>query len=245
MKCKELTYTPVNALTFKITGGTKTIIPHKTNNVIQALESSDGIIQTLGVKAKIKGINYKANIIEERWYKDILTYEISSAKRTKSSIFVLPMLGGNRNLYFWNQLFLNCFIATEKDKDCIVLAFRFSADPLFIKFEKALTKFRTFIRKEDPHPGFVYFVFDVPKNYYKDYYKFVNGKYSQLSKLYKVNLLEFHNFEVNDMIGQVLFLAPERKKQLEIKLGCELDPSSELLSIIDIEKETFNPEIYF
>ena len=245
MKCKELTYTPVNALTFKITGGTKSITPHKVNSIIQSLESPDGIIQTLGVRADIKGIKYKANIIEEKWRNKILTYEVSCAKRTKSSIFVLPMLGGNRNLYFWNQLFLNCFIATEEDKDCIVLAFRFSSDPLFIKFEKALTKFRTFIRKEDPHPGFVYFVFNIPPKYYTDYYKFINGKYSELSKLYKINLLEFHNFDVDSMIGKVIFKAPERKQELEKKLGCILETNSELLSIIDISKETFNPEIYF
>ena len=245
VKCKQLTYTPVNALTFKITGGTKTIIPHKTNNIIQSLESPDGIIQTLGTIADIKGIKYKANIIEEKWFKNILTYEVSSARRTKSSIFLLPMLGGNRNLYFWNQLFLNCFIATEKDKDCIVLLFRFSGNPLFIKFEKALRQFRTFIRKEDPHNGFVYFVFDIPPSHYTNYYKFINGKYSELSKLYKINLLEFHNYEVNSLIGQVIFQSPDRKKALEKKLGCTLDNDSELLSILNIEEETFNPKIYF
>ena len=41
VKCKQLTYTPVNALSFKISGGTKTIIPHKINNIIQSLESPE------------------------------------------------------------------------------------------------------------------------------------------------------------------------------------------------------------
>ena len=54
VKCKQLTYTPVNALAFKITGGTKSIVPHKIDNVIQSLESDDGIIQSLGVTAEIK-----------------------------------------------------------------------------------------------------------------------------------------------------------------------------------------------
>ena len=245
MKCKQLTYTPVNALSFRISGGTKTIIPHKINNIIQSLEGPEGIIQSLGVKADIKGIKYQVNIIEEKWYKNILTYEISCAKRNKSSIFIMPMLSGNRNLFFWNQLFLNCFIATEDNKKCIVLLFRYSSDPLFMKFEKALTKFRTFIKKEDPHPGFIYFVFNIPDTHYRDYLKFIDGKYSKLSKLYKIDLLEFHNFDVDSLIGKVIFQSLERKKELEEKLGCELDEGSELLSIIDIENETFNPEIYF
>ena len=37
---------------------------------------------------------------------------------------------------------------------------------------------------------------------------------TKLSKLYKINLLEFHNFDVDSMIGKVIFLAPERKKEL-------------------------------
>ena len=28
VKCKELTYTPLNALSFRITGGIKTLTPH-------------------------------------------------------------------------------------------------------------------------------------------------------------------------------------------------------------------------
>jgi len=245
VKCKELTYTPVNALTFKITGGTKSITPHKVNNIIQSLESPDGIIQTLGVRADIKGIKYKANIIEEKWRNKILTYEVSCAQRTKSSIFVLPMLGGNRNLYFWNQLFLNCFIATDKDKDCIVLAFRFSSDPLFIKFEKALSTFKYFRKRYDPSPDYVMFVFDIPKQYIKDFDRFINGKYSELSKLYKINILDFHNLEINGEVGQILFKSPRRKKILEKKIGAILNHDSELLSIIDKDKEeTFNFETY-
>ena len=245
VKCKQLTYTPVNALAFKITGGTKSIVPHKIDNVIQSLESDDGIIQSLGVTAEIKRFKYKINIIEEKWYNNILTYEVSCAKRNKSSLFLLPMLGGDRHLYFWNQLFLNAFISTEKEEECIALLYRFSANPLFLKFEKALTQFKTFIRKEDPNDGFVLFVFNVPPEHKTNYIKFITGKYSEFSKLYKVNLLEFHKYDVNSLIGQVIFKSEERKKELESKLGCELEDSSELLSIIDIKNETFNPKIYF
>lgn len=245
VKCKQLTYTPINALAFKITGGTKSIVPHKLNNTIQSLENEDGIIQSLGVTAEIKKVKYKANIIEEKWHNKILTYEVSIAKRNKSSIFLLPMLGGDRHLYFWNQLFLNAFIGTENDKDCIALLYRFSSNPLFLKFEKALTQFRTFIRKEDPNDGFVLFIFSVPLNQKNNYNKFIKGQYSKFSKLYKINLLEFHKYDATSLIGQVMFKSEERKKQLETKLGCTLEEDSELLSIINKEEETFNPEIYF
>ena len=38
----------------------------------------------------------------------------------------MPMLGGGRKLFFWNKLFLNCFIKIEDDKYCIALLYHFS-----------------------------------------------------------------------------------------------------------------------
>ena len=78
-----------------------------------------------------------------------------------------------------------------------------------------------------------------------NYKKFLAGEYSKFSKLYKMNLLEFHDFDVDSLIGQVIFKSLLRKVDLESKLGCDLPEDSELLSIVDVKKETFNPEIYF
>ena len=59
-----------------------------------------------------------------------------------------------------------------------------------------------------------------------------------------MHLLQFHNKDVDDTIGQVLFKTESRKKSLEAKLDAFLPEDSELLSILDIEDETYNPEIY-
>ena len=89
------------------------------------------------------------------------------------------------------------------------------------------------------------FVLDIPKQHIKDIDKFINGKYSELSKLYKIDILDFHNLEVNGEVGQILFKSPRRKKILEKKIGAILNHDSELLSIIDKDKEeTFNFETY-
>ena len=76
VKCKQLTYTPANALAFKITGGTKSIVTHKVDNSIQSLENESGIIHSVGDIAQIKTFDYKINTIEKKWYKNILTYFI-------------------------------------------------------------------------------------------------------------------------------------------------------------------------
>ena len=88
------------------------------------------------------------------------------------------------------------------------------------------------------------FVFDVPRKHIRNYRKFINGKYSTFSQDYKFDILEFHDKELDDELGQILFKSEKRKKAMEYKLDIKLPKDSELLSIIDIEQETYNPEIY-
>tara|TARA_Y100001963_G_C6730204_1_gene423485 strand:+ start:483 stop:1241 length:759 start_codon:yes stop_codon:yes gene_type:complete len=244
VKCKELVYTPLNALTFRITGGTTSIIPHKINGIIQSLESPNGIILSLGTTAEIKRVKYKVNIIEKVIINKTIYYDVHMAKRTKSSIFVMPMLGGNRNLFFWNKLFTNCFLETPEEKNCIALLYRWSGDPLFVKFEQVLSKFKSFRAKYDPDPNYVLFVFNIPKKYKHDYELFKKGKYSQLSKSYKISILDFHNSEPYEEIGQVLYKDPKRRELMEDKLGTTLSDDLELLSIIDKKEEIFNINDY-
>ena len=244
VKSKELIYTPIDALSFRISGGTYALTPIKENNIITSLNKDDSPLFTLGLTVEIKKRKYKINVIEEFIYNNKAYYTISIAKRTKASTFLLPMLGGRRNLYFWNSLFLNCFIKTDEDEDCIALLYRWSSDPLYLKFEKALSKFRSFRRRYDPSPNLVMFVFNIPKKYIRNYNKFINGQYSKLSKSYKFAILEFHDKDLGDTVGQVLFKAERRKNILERKLGEKLPEDSELLSIIDVNAETYNSEMY-
>ena len=59
IKCKELTYTPVNALTVRISGGTSSITPHKVGNKIVSLEGPEGIFVSVGLGAEFKKFKYK------------------------------------------------------------------------------------------------------------------------------------------------------------------------------------------
>ena len=88
------------------------------------------------------------------------------------------------------------------------------------------------------------FVFNIPKEHKANYRKFCSGKYSKFSKTYKIDILDFHNLGVDGEVGQILFKSPGRKRIMEEKLGAILDEDSELLSIIEKEKETFDFETY-
>ena len=64
VKCNQLVYTPVNALTFRITGSTELLVPKKSENIITSLKGGPNDIEfTLGLTTQIKGIKYKVNII--------------------------------------------------------------------------------------------------------------------------------------------------------------------------------------
>jgi|TARA_R110001592_G_scaffold184971_2_gene428890 hypothetical protein len=249
-QCDELVYTPVNALTFKITGNTLCLKPvYNDKKHIIALKGPEDILIDLGLTVLVRKLKYKVNIIE-RIPNEILSisnkveYHISMAKRTKASTFLMPMLPGTKKLYFWNKLFINCFIGTDEDNRCIALLFRWSSDLRFIKFEKLLSTFKMFRRRYDPNPHLVMFIFDIPKGYAKDYRAFTTGKYSKMSREYKIDILDFHDADIQDEIGQIIFKSSKRKDLLEEKLGAVLPEGSELLSILDIKTETYNPKIY-
>ena len=88
------------------------------------------------------------------------------------------------------------------------------------------------------------FIFDIPKGYARDYRAFRTGKYSKMSREYKIDILDFHDADIQDEIGQILFKSSKRKELLETKLDAKLPEGSELLSILDVEAETYSPKIY-
>ena len=157
----------------------------------------------------------------------------------------MPMLGGNKHLYFYNQYLINCFLGTkENGEGSIILLYRWSKGPLFLKFEGAVKKFRNFVEAIDVSKEFVLYKFDIPTKYRKDYKTFIKGKYSELSTNYKNQILKFHKADINSQISQILYKGEKRKNRLEHSLGIELDSDAELFSIIDMDLELFDKNYY-
>ena len=53
---------------------------------------------------------FKINSIESKDIMGLPVYDLIMAPRTKASLFILPMLPGNRQSYYYDKLFLNCFV---------------------------------------------------------------------------------------------------------------------------------------
>ena len=243
VKCSKLIYTPNNALSLNVTGGTKNLIPRLNDGKIVSLESPTHNIK-VGLTLEVQRQKYKVNLIEAKIINGKTMYVLSTAKRTKASTFLLPMLYGSRVTFFWDKLFMNCFIATETDSYCIALLYRWSGDPRFIEFEKTLSEFPNFRKTYDPDTQTVMFIFDIPHKHEDNYRTLLSGGYSKLSPDYKKDILLFHGLTPQSEIGQILYKDEKRRQRLSFKLGVQLNKDAELLSIIDYEQETFNSEIY-
>jgi len=244
VKCSNLIYTPSTSLAFTITGATKDITPHRFDNTIASLEGPEGLNIQTGLTMEIKKTLYKVNFIESKVINGRTIYTLSTAKPTRASTFITPMIGEKKEDFFWNRLFMNCFISTKQDGYCIALLFRWSGDPLFLKFESTLSKMKNFKRMYDPSTTTVMFVFNIDTSNADDYYSFIAGKYSEMSSTYKRRILDFHSVGKHSEIGQILYKAPERRNRLSKMLGVPLDTNSELLSIITEETESFDEDFY-
>tara|TARA_R100000030_G_C3254746_1_gene123770 strand:+ start:2663 stop:3400 length:738 start_codon:yes stop_codon:yes gene_type:complete len=242
VKTKHHIMTPKNARSFTIIPGREGVTPTELHGKIIALDLGTHMIFT-GSTVTVNKKPYKVNHITRSIISNKLVYTLTSDYLTKSSMFVMPMLTGNRRLFMFDSLFVNCFIGIKDYENKIVLVYRFSGDTTFLKFENALQKFPTFVDTFDPSPYFVAFVFDIPERYMDNYVHFLNGKYSKFSPDYKESILYFHGFDAEGELGQILFRSPEKKERLEMQLDVELDEDAELYSRPD-EKEVFNPEIY-
>jgi hypothetical protein len=244
IKVKDPSYTIIDALSFRVGGNTKGFTTVKEDGKIKALKGPNGIHLTLGIAIEVGKNWYIVNSIKEDTKSRNPSYILSMADKTKSTTFLMPMIGGDRSLFFWETLFVNCHLYLENDVYHMALVYRFSSDPLFVKFEQTVKKFESFVKTIDPDPGYVVFILKVPQNQTRNFKKFMKGQYSKLSQKYKDTIESFHEFHPNGTIMQVLGKKKSRKDVLEKILGCELDEGSELLSIIDLDKELLNMEKY-
>tara|TARA_R110000787_G_scaffold50721_1_gene120575 strand:- start:839 stop:1336 length:498 start_codon:yes stop_codon:yes gene_type:complete len=149
------------------------------------------------------------------------------------------MLGGSKQLFLYDALLENCYIGTSEDKNCIVLVYQDSNSKLFAKFENALISFRNFLKAYDLK-DYIVFIFRVPPSHRKDFTRFLKGQYSRMSTDYKLQVLDFHDQDIEDRLGGILFKSEERRERMEYALNAKIDESSELYSIPTLKEEIYN-----
>lgn len=230
----------LSPLEFNVNGYESLITDVEFGDKIMSIDLPDGRNFSVGQTVLLNKTPYKVNMIEK---KQTSEYVCRVANRTKSSLLLMPMFNGDRRLYMYSKLLLNCFMG--ENLDTLVLVYRFSGESTFLRFESALKSFKNFIKSEDPNEYCVKFEFNIPNRLLKNFDHFINGKYSKFDAEYKEQILKFHDFDIHSQVAEILFKAESRRTALEKKLDVKLPADAELLSKINIDKEIFNIEDYF
>jgi len=246
----SISFQPLNANAVRVIGGTKDLIPHFKDGELISLDIIDERKVCLGETFKIKSVPYKVNTIKEvseevGCPEGETCYDLIMAERTKTSLFILPMLGGDRRLLFYDSLFINAYLELGDKQDFIVLLYRKSKKKVFTEFIGLLQHLKTFESIEGPNSHCYVIKFTIPWKHRSNFKKFKAGKYSELNDTYKLDVLDFHRYDIDGRMGQILFKSSERRKELELKLDAVIPKESELYSIMDEEQEKLNLETYF
>ena len=245
----KIIYTPVNGRTIRMTGSVADYsrVYDEDGKTITALVNGK-LKHDIGSIVRNRTKNpYKVNHIIPLYNAVNLLagYDLSVARATKSTIFLCPMLGGKRELFYWDKLLVNAFFAIPYEDDVIALLYRFSGDVEFTRFEAALEQFRNFKYKIDTDPHHVLFVFAVPEETQASYEHFVNGRYSEIDDIVKLKILDYHGFNMDGSTAKILFRSPSLKKELEEQLDVTIPEENELHSPPKLNEETFDPELYY
>ena len=238
---KQIQWMQNGANKLRLKGSKLQLVPTKEDGKIVSLRIDDKYSINLGKTINYKEkFPYKVNIIEE--VAD--GYELVVADRTKASLFMMPMFGGDHDLYLYDSLFVNAFIGVAGQENCLALLYRFSGQSVFLKFEQALRKFPSFRTIIDPSSYYVLFVFDIPPKFQDDYNKFILGKYSHFSPELKDRIFKFHKVDLDSSIGHILYKSEKRRLRLQESLDVKISKNAELFDIPDLEYEVFNKEYY-
>lgn len=161
---------------------------------------------------------------------------------TKTSNFLLPLLGGTRNDFRWESSFMNSFIGTEDEGDWatkLYLMYRFDGSKAFLDFEDALMQHPWYVGKKDVDGFHTLYIFEFPESIKEEIELIVTGKYSKIKEETKKRILDFHYSNKNRPIGQVLYKDVTRRLQMEKELEGKIPEDNELLDPFHVKDELF------
>jgi len=234
---------PIDSLTVRALNVKKT---HQISGVITGLTLGDKTLIKLGDTVIVNSLNFKINSIKAVSKNTYTYYDLQTARKTKASIFILPMLGKTKKTFFYDTLLLNVFIKVpHKSNYYITLLYHDMSTADFKKFKGILANLPTYVESYKPTDSHIVFIFKIPIKFKDMLNLFLKGQYSKLTDFYKSRILAFHKQSLKGFVGQVLFKSSVRRNILEAKLGAELPEDSEVLSVPTLEEETLNTKHYF
>ena len=185
---------------------------------------------------------------------------MKKVKRTKSFLFVLPMLSDTIEDFMDEETkvrraalkkadnpLINCYIGDvdkPQYKEHIFVLYKFVGTKKFGVFENELMDHPCFVDMYNPTPKYDMFVFSVPDDFKLEYDLFISEKpriYRRFSEVYKKHVLKFLDPIVDSKsVHSILYHEEERYLEQEALIGAHIPRDLDNYSIPIIEDETFN-----
>ena len=186
----------------------------------------------------IEGVKYFYNIKVITELEKNKRYLLTTDRWTKSSIFMLPLLGqlahNLNNPWFYNAYIYKKNGECTLDDGCLILSYRYFNVPNFLSFERFLLKLPNIVHIFET-TGFTHVVIRLPDNLEKDFEAFKTGQYTKFSKSTKKDILAF--YKNSTAMYDILYATEQRRKQLELDLQHYVN-TTELFDILDKNEET-------
>jgi hypothetical protein len=166
-----------------------------------------------------------------------------------SCLFLLPILHLKASgLGVGGQLFKNTYIGVDTEPELnnhFFLHYKYSPKKEFLQLEAGLMERRNFVK--DIHAGDdILYCFSVPENYKEEYKLFKQGKYSQFSNTYKMQVLRCYELGYEDPL-RGLYIVKEERHRLDFcnLLFPVLNRLEPLKEVIEYNLSNWTEELYF
>jgi len=225
------------------------------NNKIQKLKIADKIVE-VGEDIKCLTETFKIDsIIATNNKNAIVAHKIVTSKQTRSSTYLLPMLGFSIEQLGWNRYgsYVNTYLGNKITEGSYmneeyVLHIMFRVTKLFednISKIEILKNSKYFIKEYKPDNTHLVYIFILDKKYHEDYKYFINGKYSMISDKYKKKILAFHGTN-SGLLKDVLYKTEKLRKYYEEFYGIKyISPKQELGELVIIDDEIIKEKDLF
>jgi len=197
----------------------------------------DVYILKVGDTIKVNDINYKINKIRQD---DRNIFYLIQERATKTSQFIMPILGYNYEYFDFKETFYNSYISSNYHS--IYLVYKFSSSQEYLQLEERLQKHPKFVSIIDPDPSIVVFEFELDENYWKDIDNIIEGRYSNISPTLKTKICLFHKFDVNSKTFKVLYRVKTLRQEMNNIYNFDIPSDIDLMSKPIIENELWNLE---
>jgi len=175
--------------------------------------------------------------------KSVVKLEEGITSATRSRTYILPMVANQMMIDFRPNL-VNSYVR-HKDypeyQEHLFILMRFSADREHLKKEQLIIDHSDCVFHKDLSKEFYMICIKISENNIEDYNMIINSKYSKISELSKERIKKYWGLSEEHAVSRVMRKDPELKSQLEQALGSKIPEENELSSIMDFNKETYNP----